>query len=62
MKKDIVYLSLRLSPELMEKLAHIADFEMRSRNREIEQLIKKRIHEFEREHGIIELSETVLIP
>ena len=47
--------TLRVSPELLEKLGYIAEYEGRTKNRELEQMIKKRIVEFEKEHGEIVL-------
>lgn len=47
--------TLRVSPELLEKLGYIAEYEGRTKNRELEQMIKKRIREFEQEHGPIEI-------
>ena len=49
--------TLRVEPELLEKLGYIAEYEGRTKNRELEQLIKKRIRDFEAEHGEIPLSE-----
>ena len=45
--------TLRVDPELLEKLGYVAEYEGRTKNRELEQLIKKRIREFEEEHGEI---------
>ncbi|MBR1566350.1 MAG: TraY domain-containing protein [Oscillospiraceae bacterium] len=45
--------TLRVDPELLEKLGYIAEYEGRTKNRELEQMIKKRIREFEKEHGEI---------
>lgn len=55
MKDNLLRYTLRISPALMEKLAYIAEYEGRTKNKEIEQLIKKRIAEFEREHSDIVL-------
>ena len=49
--------TLRVSPELLEKLGYIAEYEGRTKNRELEQMIKKRIADFEKEHGEIVLPE-----
>ena len=46
--------TLRVSPMLLYKLGCIAEFEGRTKNKELEQLIKKRIADFEKEHGSIE--------
>lgn len=47
--------TLRVEQELLDKLAYVAEYSGRTKNREIEQLIKRHIEEFEREHGKIEL-------
>ena len=48
--------TLRIPQELLYKLGYIAEYEGRTKNREIEQLIKKRIAEFEAAHGEIQTS------
>ena len=45
--------TLRVDPDLLDKLGYIAEYEGRTKNRELEQLIKRRIREFEAEHGEI---------
>ena len=47
--------TLRIPQELLDKLGYIAEYEGRTKNREIEQLIKKRIAEFEAAHGKIQI-------
>ena len=54
MKDNLSRYTLRISPALLDKLGVIAEYEGRTKNREIEQLIKRRIAEFEAEHGAIE--------
>jgi len=54
MEGNLVRYTLRVSPQLLEKLAYIAEFEGRSKNKELEQMIKRRIAEFEETHGKIE--------
>ena len=62
MKDNLLRYTLRISPVLMDKFAYIARYEGRTKNKEegrtknkeIEQLIKKRVQEFEREHGKID--------
>ena len=49
--------TLRVSQKLLDKLGYIAEYEGRTKNREIEQLIKKRIDEFEAIHGEIDLTK-----
>ena len=53
MRDDKSRYTLRVSPELLEKLGYIAEYEGRTKNRELEQMIKKRIADFEKEHGEI---------
>ena len=55
MKDALSRYTLRVSPLLLAKLGYIAEFEGRTKNKEIEQLIKKRIDEFEKYHGEIHL-------
>lgn len=45
--------TLRVDAELLDKLGYVAEYEGRTKNRELEQLIKRRIREFEAEHGEI---------
>ena len=54
MEKNVARFTLRVSPLLLEKLQYIAEFEGRTKNRELEQMIKHRIAEFEAQHGKIE--------
>lgn len=53
MKDNLPRYTLRIPQILLDKLAYIADYEGRTKNKEIEQLIKKRIAEFETQHGTI---------
>ena len=53
MKDNLPRYTLRIPQVLLDKIGYIADFEGRTKNKEIEQLIKKRISEFEMEHGSI---------
>ena len=55
MKEDMARFTLRVEKSLLEKLAHVAEYEGRTKNREIEQLIKRRIADFEAEHGQIDV-------
>ena len=57
MKDNLPRYTLRIPQELLDKLGYIAEYEGRTKNREIEQLIKKRIAEFEAVHGKIEKSK-----
>ena len=53
MRDDLPRYTLRIPQILLDKLGYIANYEGRTKNKEIEQLIKKRIAEFEAEHGVI---------
>lgn len=55
MKDNFPRFTLRTSRDLLNKLGYIAEYEGRTKNKELEQMIKKRVAEFEREHGVIEL-------
>ncbi len=54
MKDNLPRYTLRVPQNLLDKLAFIAEYEGRTKNKEIEQLIKRRIAEFEAEHGTID--------
>ena len=45
--------TLRVEKELLDKLGYIAEYEGRTKNKELEQMIKKRVRDFEAEHGPI---------
>lgn len=57
MKDELPRYTLRIPQELLDKLGYIAEYEGRTKNKEIEQLIKKRIAEFESVHGTISNNE-----
>lgn len=48
---------LRIPPKLMKKLKYIASFNGRSANKEIEQLIRHHVLEFENKYGAISDSD-----
>lgn len=54
MKDSLPRYTLRIPQILLDKLTVVAAYEGRTKNKEIEQLIKRRIAEFETEHGPIE--------
>ena len=56
MNDDLPRYTLRINRVLLDKLEYIVKYEGRSKNKEIEQLIKKRILEFEKENGEIDLN------
>ena len=57
MKDNKSRFTLRLDEEVAEKLAYIAEYEGRTKSKEVERLIRRHIAEFEREHGTIDLTE-----
>ena len=57
MKDNLPRYTLRVSQVMLDKLGYIAEYEGRTKNKEIEQLIKKRISEFEETHGRIVLDD-----
>lgn len=59
MKKDYPRYTLRVSKELLFKLAYISDFYGRTKNREIEYVLKKHVTEFEKQYGIIPVPENI---
>jgi len=57
MKDSLSRYTLRVSPALLDKLGYIAEFEGRTKNKELERMIRRRIEEFEANHGAIILEE-----
>ena len=57
MVEKLLRYTLRIDRRLFQKFRYIAQWEGRSANKEIEQYLKKRVAEFEKEHGKIDLSE-----
>ena len=53
MESNLVRYTLRVNRVLFQKFRYVADYEGRSANREIEQYMKQRVHEFEETHGEI---------
>ena len=45
--------TLRVNRKLFQKFRYIAESEGRSANKEIEQYLKRRVAEYEKEHGAI---------
>ena len=54
MKKE-KSLSIRILPEVLQKLHYIADYEGRSANGQVLYVIRRNIAEFEKEHGEIKV-------
>lgn len=55
MDDKLLRYTLRVDRTLFKKFRYIAEWEGRSANKEIEQFLKKRVAQFEAEHGKIEL-------
>lgn len=55
MEDKLLRYTLRVDRILFKKFRYIAEAEGRSENKEIEQYLKKRVKEFEEEHGKIDL-------
>ena len=53
--------TLRVDQALLDKLGYIAEYEGRTKNCELEQMIKKRIRDFEQEHGEIDLHDASML-
>ena len=60
-KDDLSRYTLRVDQALLDKLGYIAEYEGRTKNRELEQMIKKRIRDFEQEHGEIDLHDASML-
>ena len=58
MQDNLPRYTLRIERSDLEKLAFIAEYNGRSKNREIEWLIRRHIREFEQKHGKIEQEGT----
>ncbi len=54
MRVNLARYTLRVSPIMLCKLGYIAESEGRTKNKELEQMIKDRISKFEAEHGAID--------
>lgn len=55
MKDDPCRFTLRIDRELLDKFGYVAEYEGRTKNRELEQMIKRRVEESEKEFGAIVL-------
>ena len=49
--------TLRLSQELLDKLGYIAEYNARTKNKELERMIRGRVNAFEKKYGPIELEK-----
>ena len=57
MKKEYPRYTLRVSNEILFKLAFVSDFYGRSKNREIEYVIRKHVEDSEKKYGVIPVPE-----
>ena len=53
MKDQLPRYTMRIQRQLLDKLQYIAKYEGRTANKQLEQLVKRCIHEFEAQHGEI---------
>lgn len=53
MRKNYPRYTLRISREMLYKVGYIADFNGRTKNKEIEHILKKHVNEYERMYGQI---------
>lgn len=56
-KQDMTRFTLRIPKELLLKLGYIADYNGRTKNKELEQMIQSRIKSFEGKHEPISIAE-----
>ena len=59
MRKDYPRYTLRVSKEMLFKIKYIANFNGRTKNKEIEQTLKKHIREFEKNFGVIDVPDEI---
>ena len=57
MEEKLLRYTLRVDRLLFKKFRYIAESECRSANKEIEQYLKKRVAEYEKENGRIEIDK-----
>ncbi len=55
--ENILRYTLRVSRNLFKKFKYVAEYNGRSANKEIEQLMKLKVKEFEKEYSKINLNE-----
>ena len=57
-KNDLARFTLRIPKELLDKFGYIAEYNGRTKNKELEQMIKARINAFEQKIGEIDLKQS----
>lgn len=58
MDDKIVRCTLRMDRKLFAKFRYVAEYDGRSANKAIVQMIKRRVEKFEKEHGEIPVKES----
>jgi len=54
---DMARFTLRVSKELLDKLGYVAKYNGRTKNKELEQMMKARINSFEQKNGEIRIED-----
>ena len=58
MRKNYPRYTLRITREMLDKVGYIAEFNGRTKNKEIEYIIKKYVNDYERMYGVIKTEQT----
>lgn len=56
MRNNVVHFTLRIDRQSLDKLGYIAEYEGRTKNKELAYMVRKRIAAFEKDNGAIELN------
>ncbi|MBQ8443830.1 MAG: TraY domain-containing protein [Clostridia bacterium] len=59
MRRNYPRYTLRVSKEVLYKLKCICEFNGRTKNKEIEQVLKRHINEFEKKYGVINVPSDI---
>lgn len=57
MNDNLPRYTMRISRVLLDKLGYVAEYEGRTVNKQLEQLVKKCVLQFEEEHGKIDIEK-----
>ena len=57
MNESLPHFTLRIPRSILDKIGYIAEYDGRTKNKEIEYLIRKKIEAFEAQHGKIDLTK-----
>ncbi|MGD0621075.1 MAG: Arc family DNA-binding protein [Thermacetogeniaceae bacterium] len=57
MPSNLPRFTIRISRMLLKKISYIAEENGRSANKEVEQLIKKYVSDYEKENGVLKVEE-----